>query len=119
MSEIKVKNQNEKSEILSFAESMFLPGAKPLSNGIGIDMENGRRLVVSFFEKIHGKEVEISIGRTVMGVLKIYTNQGYSYVFEQRRRVGICKGRTIEEQLVEDTCKMYKNDVLLRKAYSE
>lgn len=117
MIELKVKDPNEKSEILSYAESMFLPGGKMMSNGISIEMENGKRLVVSFFEKKYGKEVEISIGRTVMGVLKIYTNQGYSYVFEQMHRVGIRNSRTIEEQFVEDTCRMCNDKVILRKSY--
>lgn len=117
MTEIRYKITNDKSEILSYAESMFLPGGKMMSNGISIEMEKGKWLVVSFFEKKYGKEVEISIGQTVMGVLKIYTNQGYSYIFEQMHRVGIRNSRTIEEQFVEDTCRMCNDKVLLRKAY--
>lgn len=117
MAKIIVKNPNQKSEILSYAESMFLPVGKRISNGISIEMENGERLVVSFFERIDGKEVEISIGQTVMGVLKIYSKQGYSFVFEQKYRVGIRNGRTLEEQFVEDTCNVCNDKVLLQKAY--
>ncbi|WP_303743142.1 hypothetical protein [uncultured Duncaniella sp.] len=117
MIELKVKDPNEKSEILAYAETMFLPGGKMMSNGISIEMENGKRLVVSFFERKYGTEVEISIGRTVMGVLKTYTSQGYSYVFEQKKRVGMRNGLTMEEQFVEDTCRMCNDKVLLRKAY--
>ena len=118
MIKVSVKNPNEKSDILSYAESMFLPGGKRISNDISIEMENGKRLVVSFFEKEYGTEVEISIGQTVMGVLKIYPNKGYYYLFEQKYRVGICKGRTMEEQLVEDVCNLHNDKVLLQKAYN-
>lgn len=117
MIELIVKDPNEKSDLLTYAESMFLPGGKKMSNGISIEMEDGKRLIVSFFEKKRGEEVEISIGRMVMGILRPHTNQGYSYEFEQRYRVGIGNGRTKEEQFVEDTCKMCKDKILLRKAY--
>lgn len=117
MIELIVKDPNEKSDLLAYAESMFLPGGKKMSNGISIEMEDGKRLIVSFFEKKRGEEVEISIGKTVMSILRTYTSQGYSYEFEQRYRVGIRIGRTMEEQFIEDTCDMCKDKVLLRKAY--
>lgn len=117
MVELKVKDSGDKSDLLTYAESMFLPGGKRMSNGISIEMDDGKRLVVSFFEKRLGEEVEIRIGKTVMGILRTYTSQGYYYEFEQRYRVGICNGRTMEEQFIEDTCRIYKDEVLLRKAY--
>lgn len=57
MTEIRYNITNDKSEILSYAESMFLPGGKMMFTGISIEMENGKQLVVSFCEKKYGKEV--------------------------------------------------------------
>ncbi len=50
-----------------------------------------------------------------MGYFKKYTEQGYQYEFQQIRRDGIRKERTLAEQFMESMCD--DDRILLRKAY--
>ena len=112
--------QEKEPTLYEFVESLFSVGSKRLSNGdfsIETIYDNPKFFVVHLYDDKDKKRVEVSINKTIMGYFKSYTNQGYKYSFEQIRRVGIRKSRTVEEQFMESVCISEKDKIRLFKAY--
>lgn len=111
-------NEKEETEnIYEFVDRLFLTQGKRTSQGnIRIEMvEQPRFLNVRlYYDKSKGL-VEVYINKVLMGYFKKYTGQGYQYEFQQLRRDGIRKERTLAEQFMENMCD--DDTILLRKAY--
>lgn len=104
--------------LFEFVESIFEEQGIRLSNGdfsIETAYDKPKFFVIHLVKEQN--EVVVYINKTLIGYFRQYTEQGYQYEFQQSYRVNIRKGRTKEEQFMEDICIFFNDKVLLRKAY--